>query len=119
MPEIFVILLIVGTALMAICASEEHPISLLGLSIPIVLSCWLYSAFVNNKVKNYGQFTAKEVDGVAVLNINGEIINLNNLLHRNISEGEKFEVSTLNNMSKGIQFGFYQPFDVKPIKENQ
>ncbi len=118
MPDIFIGLAIILLMLFIVTESDSsnNPLVLTLFIIPIGLGLWLYNGIKHNEVRQIGTFVSAEVDGVAVLNIDGEIVNLNKLLSVNVEPGTKFEVSTYRNYSKGVYCTFNNQYDIKEVK---
>lgn len=116
MPDFIIVLAIVILVVAIFSSADEGgPAVLLALFIPTLLGAWMYHGNANNEARQIGTFVSAEVDGVAILNIDGKLVNLNSLLNSNIEPGTKFEVSTYRNYSKGIYCTFNNEYEIKEV----
>lgn len=67
--------------------------------IPIILSVWLGFAYNNMTVKRVTVYDVQDINGVGIINYNGNIININQRLD---SQPKKVEITEYNAWSCGI-----------------
>lgn len=118
MPDLILYILLVLWIFLVVAFlnDTQEPIGLVGFIPAILVVLWIVAAWEENAKEPphiYGTYKAVDVDGAAVLNINGVLINLNEKLNRNVKEGEEFEVYTYQKMNNGIYFLMRNPYSLR------
>lgn len=105
MPDIllYILIIVFSDFIILLSLDSGEKILLMFLAIPaLLIAVWIIPSCMKAKPYDYGIFVAKEIDGVSILNVNTQLVNLNTYFKRNIHEGTKIRVYTNQVSSLGI-----------------